>query len=245
MSCFADTHQEDSVLKDRTDAPGGCQTCGLPLEKGRRRYCSDRCKEEFVFKLRWFNNLLRVLNTRFATFTFTESFLILNVITTDSAEVMTYFYRRLPGKKPSQDIDGMVFGLGEIWWGQKNRTKSERFASKHVLKQGLKQVFSAGMIKPVEFRSASLPSRNLTCLQLKKDDLLQASEPERLIKSAYRKAAIKNHPDHGGDSESFRSVHRAYQDLLLWLKRPTYQTRKGVPGQWSYLAGRSNWLTPL
>jgi hypothetical protein len=94
-------------------------------------------------------------------------------------------------------------------------------------------------------RSASLPARNLTCLQLKKDDLLQAREPERLIKAAYRKAAIKHHPDQGGDSETFRLVHTAYQDLLRWLNKPSYQSRKGVPGQWSYLAGRSNWLTPL
>jgi hypothetical protein len=34
------------------------------------------------------------------------------------------------------------------------------------------------------------------------------------IKRAYRKRALETHPDQGGDADSFRQVHRAYQKLI-------------------------------
>lgn len=34
------------------------------------------------------------------------------------------------------------------------------------------------------------------------------------IKRAYRKRALETHPDRGGDADSFRQVHRAYEKLI-------------------------------
>jgi hypothetical protein len=35
------------------------------------------------------------------------------------------------------------------------------------------------------------------------------------IKRAYRKRALETHPDQGGDADSFRQVHRAYEKLMV------------------------------
>jgi len=47
-----------------------------------------------------------------------------------------------------------------------------------------------------------------------------ASEPE--IKKAYRKLAVKHHPDKGGDTEKFKEITRAYEVLSDADKRSKY-----------------------
>ncbi len=215
------------------------------MEKQKRKYCSTACKTEIEFKLKWFNNLLRALDARYATFTFNESILILNVISSFSKQVHTYFYPRTPGKKPAQDINGMVFELGYVWWDHKENHKSERQASKQVLNRGRKQIVTPELVRPKVERRIARVSKHLVHLRLPKEELLYSSNPENNIKAAYRKAALQNHPDQGGDAEKFRKIHRAYEELKAWLKNPSYQTRRGVPGQWSFIARNSKWYTPL
>jgi len=54
------------------------------------------------------------------------------------------------------------------------------------------------------------------CLEVEKN----ASEPE--IKKAYRKLAVKHHPDKGGDPEKFKEITRAYEVLSDPEKRSKY-----------------------
>lgn len=51
---------------------------------------------------------------------------------------------------------------------------------------------------------------------------------EKDIKSAYRKLALKNHPDHGGDEEEFKKVKESYEILTGKIKDPD-QSRRGNP----------------
>lgn len=54
-----------------------------------------------------------------------------------------------------------------------------------------------------------------------------ASDPE--IKKAYRKLAVKHHPDKGGDPEKFKEITRAYEVLIDADKREKYN-RYGEEG---------------
>jgi len=242
---MSQSYSTPAAVADRDGFDRLCFSCGRPLEKQRRKYCSSSCKDEIEFKLKWFNNLLRVINARYATFSFNESILILNVISSSTQQVHTYFYPRTPGKKPAQDIDGMVFELGHAWWYQKESSKSERQASNHVLKRGKKELVTPELVKPKIERRISRVAKHLVHLKLPKEELLHSPDPEHNIKAAYRKAALQHHPDQGGDANTFRKIHRAYEELKAWLKNPTYQTRRGVPGQWSFIARNSKWYTPL
>lgn len=223
-----------------------CLACGRPLEKRRHRYCRPGCKEEFIFKLRWFNNLLRLLNTRYATFAFSQELLILNILPQGSEqEVHSYFYSRSSGKRPAQDINRMVFDLGSVWWGQKNQARSNSQASREVLRQGNKRMFPAQSVQPRQKYYAARISKQLTMLKLKSWELKDGEQAEERIKSAFRNAALEHHPDHGGSNMKFRQIFQAYQDLLSWLQRPVFQHRQGLPAQWCFIAARNRWVTPL
>lgn len=224
-----------------------CDCCGRLLERNKRKYCSKNCKDGFVFKLKWFNNLLRVLNAKYATFTFTETFLVLNVLPSNSSEVYSYFYDRLPGRKPAQDMGNMVFELGEIWWLQKEKTKSEKYASNHILDCGQTQVLSVDLLQPKQIKQLGGMGKQMTFLKIDKEEIFNESRDkvQEKLKSAYRRQALKYHPDMGGNEEMFRKINKAYLDMKEWLKTPSFNIRRGVPGYWCYIAGKSNWIAPL
>jgi molecular chaperone DnaJ len=52
------------------------------------------------------------------------------------------------------------------------------------------------------------------------------------IKKAYRKAAVKNHPDHGGDEAKFKEINEAYEVLKDPAKKQRYDQfgKAGVNG---------------
>ncbi len=52
-----------------------CLSCGTSENMGRRRYCSVECRQRLRHQLNVRTGLLRVLNTRYATFYFTEEML--------------------------------------------------------------------------------------------------------------------------------------------------------------------------
>ena len=57
------------------------------------------------------------------------------------------------------------------------------------------------------------------------------------IKKAFRKAAVKHHPDRGGDKAKFQEMNEAYQTLGDEKKRSQYDAyRKG--GFWGFDGGQ-------
>ncbi|MFP3870311.1 MAG: DnaJ domain-containing protein [Syntrophobacteria bacterium] len=197
-----------------------------------------------MFWLGWITDILRSVGTMYATFHFTESRLILHVLPYASTEVSTYIYTRTPGRKPAQDIKDMVLELNEAWWDEKKRTKCRWHASEHVLDQGQKNLAPPEAVKPVKKKHAVMLKKHLTHLKISAHNLT-LSELQREIKSAYRRQAMEHHPDRGGDEEMFKKISEAYYELDKWLESPSYRTRRGVPGKWSYDGLRKKWVTPL
>lgn len=60
---------------------------------------------------------------------------------------------------------------------------------------------------------------------------------QKAIKSAYRKLAMKHHPDKGGNEAKFKEINQAYETLSDDKKRETYDLygeaglNQGVPPQ--------------
>jgi hypothetical protein len=46
---------------------------------------------------------------------------------------------------------------------------------------------------------------------------LEAGASLAEVKTAFRRRAVLTHPDHGGDAEAFRELHRAYERLVKRL----------------------------
>ena len=77
-----------------------CLSCGTSEDMGRRKYCSIECRQRLRYNLNLRTGLLRALNTRYATFYFTNSIIILDVLPYGSEELFSYFFSRTAGRKP-------------------------------------------------------------------------------------------------------------------------------------------------
>ena len=66
---------------------------------------------------------------------------------------------------------------------------------------------------------------------------VQQNASDEEIKKAFRKLAVKYHPDHGGDEEKFKEISEAYETLSNPEKRKEYDQLLmfgGIPGQGGY-----------
>ena len=227
-----------------TDKRKKCLSCGVLLDKRKRRYCSKECKDRLVFALRWLKNLLLALNTNYATFSFSEYLLIVNILPHRSKEVFSYFYKRTPGQTPAEDLKAMCLELSREWYNKNEQTNCRALASVHILKKGQKGVVSKDLIEPVAKKSKYNIQKQLKSLKLSIDDMDSEGSKEK-IKAAYRKEAMRTHPDVGGDGEKFKIVSESYQELIQWLKIPVFIIARGVPDKWSYDGTSYKWRTPL
>ncbi len=221
-----------------------CLSCGQGVKDGRRRYCSQVCRQGLETKLNLAVGLLKALDTRFATFSFTDSVLYLHVLPFGPEEVYSYVYGRSPLRKPSQDFWDMVEGLGRLWHGKQRQTGKRHVASKHVLAQADRNEVPPDLLKPREIKSPAVRKRSIKYFRLSSSDLT-SPQAKSAIRSAYRREAKIHHPDHGGEAEMFRSIHAAHQELMDWVKNPRFTVRGGVPGRWSFSSERGRkWLPP-
>jgi len=221
-----------------------CLACGAVLPPRNRRYCAMACQQYLLASLNRRTGLLQTLNTRYATFYFTEFAIMMDLLLYNSEHIFSYMLPRSPGKKPVEDFCELSNMLGTLWWNEKDRTKKRYAASQQVLEKARKLNAPVGAVMPVSFSVPSIRSGNLITLELKSEDLAPANLELR-IKSAYRRQVKKHHPDLGGSSEIFLKIQEAYETLSNWAKRPTYIRRRGFPDKWLYQGAYNRWIKPI
>lgn len=220
-----------------------CLSCGTSENMSCRKYCSIECRQRLRYNLNLRTGLLRALNTRFATFYFTETIIILDVLPYGSGELFSYLFPRTLGHKPVEDFCTMSNILGNAWWAEKNRTNKRYLATRFVLEKAESKNTDSMSVKPFEVKEPARVAKSLTFLSLKKTDL-NSPGLKKKIKSAYRKQAMRHHPDLGGDADGFRKLHDAYEQIIKWSENPIFVRRRGFPDKWFYEGAKVRWVQP-
>jgi hypothetical protein len=219
-----------------------CLSCGARLNAARRRYCSVACRQRLRYQLNLRTGLLKALNTRYATFYFTDDVIILDIMTCQSWYIYSFIHARRSDLTPAEDFAGMANRLGKAWWAEKNRTRRRYLASSFLLDMA-RRGGSTDAVRPLVLTRPAVAGSALACLQLNSASL-NTPELKKLIKSAYRTQAKAHHPDAGGSAAVFRRIHRAYEELLGWAENPVFTTRSGFPDKWFYDGQRNRWVQP-
>lgn len=220
-----------------------CLSCGTTENMIRRKYCSINCRQRLRYKLNIRTGLLKALNTRYATFYFTEAVTIMDVLCHGSTEIYSFIYPRSSRNTPAEDFSRMADILGNAWWAERKRTNKKYLASRHVLEQASRNGLAVDSVKPIEIRNPNVKGAALIHLKLDRG-ALHSSELQKRIKNAYRMQAKKHHPDLGGDRRSFMRIHQAYEELIRWADNPSFVTRRGFPDKWFYDGFTNRWVQP-
>jgi hypothetical protein len=224
--------------------PKRCLSCGTTLDTRRRKYCSQACRQRLRFKLDLRTGLLRALNTRYAVFHFTENTVILDLILYDVDDILSFIYPRSRGGVPADDFSKMADDLGKAWWDEVNRTRKRYLATRHVLSRFKRNRTSRKEVLPLDLWIPGAKKRALMLLMIREDDLAK-TDCRQEIKAAFRRQAMKHHPDHGGEHVAFLKIQAAYEELLEWARQPTFFKRRGFPDKWFYEGDRNRWLQPV
>jgi hypothetical protein len=188
---------------------------------------------------------LKALNTRYATFYFTEELLVMDVLPFGSEKIYSYFFTRSPGREPADDFSELCNILGNAWWGEMKRTNRGYLASRHVLNQAVPRNTPAGSIRPEIVKIPAVKGSGRSLVYLKIDrEALHSKELKQVIKSAYRRQARIVHPDMGGDENAFRKIYQAYEALMAWAEEPSFLERSGFPDKWFYAGNKNRWVQP-
>jgi hypothetical protein len=221
-----------------------CLSCGAEITSRRRHYCSVDCRQKLRRSLAISTGLLQTLNARYATFFFTDAILVLDLLPYDRQAVFSFIQPRSGRRTPAEDFFRMSTRLGNHWWAEKERTRKRYLASIHLLKMACRQEESLGRLNPREKLRPTLIGNSLVQLRLRREDLSSPELP-RIVKSAFRRQALRHHPDHGGSSAMFQKLHAAYEQILEWAENPTFVTRRGFPDRWFYDGRTNRWVQPM
>ena len=220
-----------AIKKFKSEQQSGlrrCLSCGTLENMQRRKYCSVECRQRLRNQLNMRTGLLKALQTKCATFYFTDDVIILDVLPWGAAELSSFIYPRSNGKKPVDDFCTLSNLLGNAWWAERRRTNKRYLASRHVFDFAHGKNGDPDLVKPVHIRQPAKLYNSLTFLKLNRKDLESQDLPD-IIKSAYRRQALKMHPDHGGSASLFRKLQKAYEQLVNWADNPVYTTRRPSP----------------
>ena len=221
-----------------------CLSCGTTMNMKNRKYCSIRCRQNLRQKLNMRSGLLQALNTRYATFYFSDKAIIMDVIPRGFKEIFRFTQLRSPTQKPAEDFSKMTNKLGSAWWAEEKRTNKKYLASRHVLELAARYSVSLMAMRPRVLTVPTVKIESLNYLQIDKEDL-QSSNLLKIIKNAYRRQAKLHHPDLGGQAIAFRKLHDAYKELLYWADNPTFVRRRGFSGKWFYDGENKKWVQPI
>lgn len=220
-----------------------CLACGTKENMRRRKYCSIECRQRLRDSLNMRTGLLKALQTKCATFYFTNDVIIMDVLPWGAAELSSFIFPRTDGKKPVEDFCTLSNLLGNAWWAERRRTNKRYLASRHVFDFAQLKNGDPDAVKPVHIRQPARLYNSLTFLKLRRKDL-ESPNLTGIIKSAYRRQALKMHPDHGGTSTLFRRLQKAYSQLVDWADNPVFTTRRGFPDKWFYDGYTNRWVQP-
>jgi hypothetical protein len=202
------------------------------------------CQQHLLASLNRRTGLLQALSARYATFYFTDFVIMMDILLYNTEQIHSYMLPRSSGSKPVEDFRQLSNILGNLWWDEKHRTKKRYLASRQVLQQAYKDKTPRDAVLPYKHKVPSIKASSLIRLELDIHDLTQA-DLELKIKSAYRRQALKHHPDLGGSRETFIKIQEAYEKLSQWAKRPTFIHQRGFPDKWFYEGARNRWIKPI
>jgi DnaJ-like protein len=223
--------------------PNMCLSCGTIENMGKRRYCSLDCRQRLRYKLNMRTGLLKALYIRYATFYFTKTFIIMDLLPFNCKEIYSFIFSRSAGNKPADDFSKMADILGNAWWTERKRTNRKYLASRHVLEKANLKNAQTDSVQPLEIKIPSVKGKSLINLKIGRSEL-NTPHLQKIIKSAYRTQAKKYHPDLGGNTAAFRKIQQAYEDLVSWAESPTFVERRGFPDKWFYDGDKNRWVQP-
>lgn len=224
-----------------------CLACGTTELGSRRRYCSPECRDHIMWVLSLSKGLLCSFNARYASFSFNQSHVILDILPVWSREISRFSLERTSGKKPAHDLKRLILDSGSEWYAIIDDNNSRSYASLSLLKKNSNRSIPSNSIRPdcnVKPRFSKEERQAFKCLKLKLEEII-AEEKTVKIKSAFKKMAKIHHPDMGGDPEEFRKVKDAHEQMLLWVENPQFSSRKALVDCWSYDASTNKWVPPL
>jgi hypothetical protein len=230
--------------KISADHENRCLSCGTTNNIKNRRYCSVKCRQHLRQKLNMKSGLLQALNTRYATFYFSDTTIVLDIVPHGIKEIFRYQTKRRAGNNPAAEFSMMTNHLGEAWWAESKRTNKKYLASQHVLRLATRHAISEGSQRPRLVRIPTIKMESLNYLAIKKSDL-HSHELSKIIKNAYRQQVKIHHPDAGGQAATFRKIHDAYKESLRWADNPTFIRRRGFPDKWYYDVDNNKWVQPI
>jgi len=228
-------------------ATGKCLACGTDNLKAGRRYCSKNCRQQLLWVLSLSKGLLKVFNARYASFSFNDNKVILDVLPIWAREVSRFTCGRTAGNKPAEDLKNLILESGNEWYRIINNKNSKSYASLCLLNKNHYERMAPEAIKPdkrLRPRFSKCERASMKLLQLKMEELLSDGNVAK-IKSSYKKLAKIYHPDVGGDAEKFKRLNEAHQQMLLWAENPQYTSRKALIDCWSYDGSTNRWSPPL
>lgn len=236
--------QNKAVIPLYSSRQNRCLSCGTTENMRQRKYCSIKCRQNLRQKLNTRCGLLQVLNAHYATFYFSETAIIMDILPYGYKEIFRYTRMRTSGLKPADDFSKMTNVLGDVWWKEKERTNRQYLASRRVLDMAARHLIPVTSMRPKLVKNPNVKTESLNYLAISKHDL-RSADLHKLIKNAYRRQAKIHHPDSGGHAGNFRKLHSAYKELLHWADHPSFVSRRGFSDRWFYDGENKKWVQPM